>query len=151
MKKTFMALAFAGMVSMASAEGYFGLYTLGAQYTVDNGNFASRFGVGVPLALGGALIVTGNAAIILPGGNLSNDGAWKSRYGFGTDLGFISAGGAGALLVRPNILGVVEYNFQNGVSLFGEANIGPAFVTGSGGGGLIGYAIPGFKLGVNFR
>lgn len=152
MKKCVLVLSVLGMASAASAEGYFGIYTLGAQYTFDSGNLATRLGVGLPISFGGVFAFGGNAALIFPGSNLSSDGAWKSRFGLGTDVLVLGAyGGGGGALIRPNALGIIEYNYPNGVSVFGEANIGPAFVVGGGGGGLLGYAIPGFKLGLNFR
>ncbi|ADV67236.1 hypothetical protein [Deinococcus maricopensis] len=155
MKKALMMLALATGASVASAESYYGLYVLGGQYTVENGDSAVRYGIGLPLGYAGgdgiALALTGDVSYLARGGNLSDSGRWMYGAGLGAGVAFATSGGssAGVGFVRPFALLNAEFNTQGSVRPFLELNGGPSVYFGAGS-AVLPFTL-GARLGINFH
>ncbi|WP_027481969.1 hypothetical protein [Deinococcus pimensis] len=145
MKKTFIALTLAALGGTAAADSYFGIYTYGVQYTIDNGANATRIGLGIPFFFFTDFGVNGNVSYLLPGGSIGGDANLSYHYGAGADLGVYG----GTLALRPNVLATLDYRFNNNLSGFVEANVGPQFFFGNGRG--ISPVTFDTKIGLNFR
>lgn len=153
MNKAFALLSLCALGSSASAAGYFGIYTLGVQYTAESGAFDTRFGLGLPLVFGGVAALSGNVALLSEGTPLGSSPRFTGYFGGGADVALVAAGSAsgaqGGVAVRPNVLGGLNFDFGSGVNAFGEASFGPTFVFAGGERGTV--LTTGLKFGVNFK
>ena len=148
-------LALAAGASTAAAQSYYGLYILGGQYTVESGNGAVRYGVGLPIGYAGnggfALALTGDVSYLARGGNLGDSGRWM--YGAGLGAGVVFAGSQGASasvgFARPFALLNTEFNTKGNVRPFLEVNGGPTVFFG-GVTDVLPFTL-GACIGVNFR
>jgi len=147
----------------AAAQSYFGLYTLGGQYTYDTDKYALRLGVG-----GRSIVVVfGNgvgldAAVLFP---ISGSLATRSRVSLGGGLDIntyvapyfdgMNCGendsrpcshGLNLVAFRPHVLVQYETRLNQKVIFFTEASLGYAIAPQTGS-----VVYPGFRVGLNFR
>ncbi len=152
---TLVLAAGLGSIAAAAPAGYFGVYTLGVQYTLPgyvNGNDL-RLSLGLPVVEGvvggeGVLGLNVAADVLVPGGALSSDGLFTWDYGGGLNLAFLTAPGGSVIDVNPRALVGVNYAFTPKVSGFAELELGPAFNVGTG--PITFGIVPDARIGVNF-
>ncbi|MFC4640480.1 hypothetical protein [Deinococcus hohokamensis] len=163
MKKVLLSVLALSALSSASASERIGAYLLGLQYERDvNATDSVRYGVGLPVALGfgggGVLALSGDVSylrhvapasqVVQPyfGGSLGLVGI------FGTSEGTSAAG----VVLFPNVLGGLNFNVSNSLSLFTEAGVGPRVIfagasdgTSSAGGTDVSLGF-GVRVGLNY-
>lgn len=163
MRKFLLATTILATLSSASAAQKIGAYLFGVQFERDTtATDSTRLGLGLPIAMaldGGGLIgVSGDYSWLRHTAPASQ--SVQPYYGAGLGLsalfggdGNVSALGFG---VYPNVLGGLNFNLADRLSLFTEASIGPrmAVVTATDGQASatqtqfgLGY---GLRLGVNY-
>ncbi len=154
MKKIVLLLLLLWGLSLGLAQenrSAFGLYVLGAQYTVDAGAVDVRLGVGLPLIFfggGGATLLSASADLLFPMGLVGSSARWY--LGLGSEVYLALAGGTGGALLTPR--GFANFEFGgDGVSFFLEGGL--QGLIGIGGGSVTSgqFLIPHIRLGVNFR
>ena len=129
----------------------FGLYLLGAQYTIDAGLADVRLGVGLPLIFfggGGATLLSASADLLFPMGLVGSSTRWY--LGVGSEVYLALSGGTSGALITPR--GFANFEFGGGgVSFFLEGGL--QGLIGIGGGSVTSgqFLIPHVRLGVNFR
>lgn len=149
-KMLILMLVLVGSLGLAqsSNRSAFGIYLIGGQYSLDLGAAEVRLGVGFPLLLGGAGLVSGSLDVLIPMGLLGSNARWS--LGGGTEVYVAFGGGSSGTVLTPR--GFVNFEFGgDGISLFIEGGL--QGVIAIGGGSVFGASvlIPHGRLGVNFR
>lgn len=154
MKKLLILTVLAFGISLGLAQGNrsaFGLYVLGAQYTLDTGAVDLRLGAGLPLLFfgsGGGILLSGSLDLLFPMGLVGSSARWY--VGAGSEVYLALGGGGGGAVITPR--GFANFEFGgDGVSFFIEGGL--QGVVAVGGGSVFGASvlIPHVRLGVNFR
>ncbi|GEM85224.1 hypothetical protein [Meiothermus hypogaeus] len=154
MKKLLILMVLVFGISLGLAQGNrsaFGLYVLGAQYTLDTGAVDLRLGAGLPLLFfgsGGGTLLSGSLDLLFPMGLVGSSARWY--LGAGSEVYLVLGGGGGGAVFTPR--GFANFEFGgDGVSFFIEGGL--QGVVAVGGGSVFGASvlIPHVRLGVNFR
>lgn len=154
MKKLLVLVVLVCGISLGLAQGNrsaFGIYVLGAQYTLDTGAVDLRLGAGLPLLAfgsGGGALFSGSLDLLFPMGLVGSSTRWY--LGAGSEVYLALGGGGGGAVLTPR--GFANFEFGgDGVSFFIEGGL--QGVIAVGGGSVFGASIliPHVRLGVNFR